>query len=45
MKILILGHKGMLGSELFSRFSFGHEVVGKDIDGFDITSAADCRDR
>ncbi len=44
MKILILGHKGMLGSELFSRFSADHEVVGKDIDEFDITSAYDCRD-
>jgi dTDP-4-dehydrorhamnose reductase len=44
MKILVLGHKGMLGSDLVSRLSPDHEVAGKDIDDFDLTSLADCRD-
>jgi dTDP-4-dehydrorhamnose reductase len=44
MKILILGHKGMLGSDLMAKLGQGHEVIGKDIDDFDLTSAADCRD-
>ena len=43
MNILILGHKGMLGSDLMVKFG-GHSVTGKDVDDFDITSAADCRD-
>lgn len=43
MKILILGHKGMLGYDLMSRFALGHEVVGMDVDKIDITSAEDCR--
>ncbi len=44
MKILILGHKGMLGHDLVLRLSIDHEVVGKDIGDFDLTSVADCRD-
>lgn len=44
MKILILGHKGMLGHDLVRRLSPDHDVFGKDIDEFDITSPADCRD-
>lgn len=43
MKILVLGHKGMLGTDLMARFG-GHIITGKDVDDFDITSAADCRD-
>lgn len=43
MRILILGHKGMLGQDLMMRFS-AHSVTGKDVDDFDITSPADCRD-
>lgn len=43
MKILILGHKGMLGSELSLRLTPVHDVTGKDIDDFNITSEADCR--
>jgi dTDP-4-dehydrorhamnose reductase len=43
MRILILGHRGMLGSELFDRLSPLHDVVGKDLDEFDIASAGDCR--
>lgn len=43
MKILVLGHKGMLGTDLMARLG-GHILTGKDVDDFDITSAADCRD-
>jgi dTDP-4-dehydrorhamnose reductase len=43
VRILILGHRGMLGSELLGRLSAGHEVTGKDIDDFDIASEGDCR--
>jgi dTDP-4-dehydrorhamnose reductase len=43
MKILLLGSDGMLGSELFSLLKTDHEVVGKDIQDFDITLADDCR--
>lgn len=43
MNILVLGHKGMLGTDLMSRLG-GHSLTGKDVDDFDITSAADCRD-
>ncbi|HYA14913.1 MAG TPA: dTDP-4-dehydrorhamnose reductase [Syntrophales bacterium] len=42
MKILILGHKGMLGSDLFMRLFVFHEVTGKDIEDFDIASAESC---
>lgn len=43
MKILLLGCRGMLGSELLVSLRADHEVTGKDIDDFDIASAADCR--
>ncbi len=43
MKILVLGYKGMLGTDLMARLG-GHSLTGKDVDDFDITSAADCRD-
>lgn len=42
MKILILGHKGMLGSDLMLRLAAGHAVEGRDVDAFDITKEADC---
>jgi len=42
MKILILGHKGMLGSDLFLRLFAFHEVTGKDIEDLDIASADAC---
>jgi dTDP-4-dehydrorhamnose reductase len=42
MKILLFGSDGMLGSELFSLLRADHEVVGKDIQDFDITMADDC---
>lgn len=43
LKILILGHKGMLGSDLMISLGKDHEVVGKDIEDFDIGSLSDCR--
>ncbi len=43
MKILILGHKGMLGSDLMLRLMRAHDVTGRDVDAFDIVSADDCR--
>ena len=42
MRILILGHKGMLGSDLMLRLGTSHELIGKDVDDFDITSEEDC---
>ena len=42
MRILLLGHKGMLGSDLFTQMSLHHDVVGMDQEEIDITSAADC---
>jgi len=42
MKILILGHKGMLGSDLFLRLFVFHEVTGKDIEDLDIASEEAC---
>jgi dTDP-4-dehydrorhamnose reductase len=43
MRILILGHRGMLGSELYGRLSPLHDVAGKDVDAFDIASSDECR--
>ena len=43
MRILILGHKGMLGSDLMLRLARVHEVAGRDVDAFDIVSESDCR--
>jgi dTDP-4-dehydrorhamnose reductase len=43
MKILILGHKGMLGSDLMLRLMVAHDVTGKDVDDFDIAAEDDCR--
>ena len=43
MKILLLGHKGMLGSDLLTRLSPDHDVTGKDLEDFDLTSAESCR--
>jgi dTDP-4-dehydrorhamnose reductase len=42
MKILILGHKGMLGSDLMLRMMAAHNVTGRDVDDFDITLEDDC---
>ncbi len=42
MKILIMGHRGMLGSDLMEALGKDHEVSGIDRDEFDIASAEDC---
>ncbi len=39
----MLGHKGMLGSDLFSKLSIGHEVVGMDKEEIDIVAADNCK--
>ena len=43
MKILLLGHKGMLGSDLLLKLSAEHDVIGMDKEEIDIVSADDCR--
>ncbi|HTZ40865.1 MAG TPA: dTDP-4-dehydrorhamnose reductase [Syntrophales bacterium] len=42
MRILVLGHRGMLGSDLTEVLGRDHEVNGVDIGEFDMTSEADC---
>jgi dTDP-4-dehydrorhamnose reductase len=42
MRILVMGHKGMLGSDLVETFGRHHEVSGIDRDEFDITSPEEC---
>ncbi len=42
MRILVMGHKGMLGSDLMDVLARDHKVSGVDIAEFDITSAPDC---
>ena len=42
MKILLLGHKGMLGSDLLAQMRLHHEVIGMDKEEIDVTSADDC---
>jgi dTDP-4-dehydrorhamnose reductase len=42
MRILVMGHKGMLGSDLMDVLGRDHEVSGVDAGEFDITSAPDC---
>lgn len=44
MKILVLGHKGMLGTDLMRRLGEGHDVVGRDVDEIDITLESSCRE-
>jgi dTDP-4-dehydrorhamnose reductase len=43
VKILLLGHKGMLGSDLVFKLSSEHEVVGLDKEEIDIVSASECK--
>ena len=43
MKILLLGHKGMLGSDLLLKLNMGYEVVGMDKEEIDIVSASECK--
>jgi dTDP-4-dehydrorhamnose reductase len=42
MKILLLGHKGMLGNDLLAQFQLHHDVIGMDLEEINITSADDC---
>ena len=42
MRILLLGHKGMLGSDLFLKLSVQHEVIGMDKEEIDIVSPDEC---
>jgi dTDP-4-dehydrorhamnose reductase len=42
MKILLLGHKGMLGADLLAQMRLHHEVVGMDKEEINITSADEC---
>ncbi len=43
MKILLLGHKGMLGSDLMTRLSADHQVIGMDKEEIDIVSPHECQ--
>jgi dTDP-4-dehydrorhamnose reductase len=43
MKILLLGHKGMLGNDLLIQLAMRHDIIGMDKEEIDITSAAECR--
>lgn len=42
MKILIVGYRGMLGSELMKVFCSGNEIVGLDLPELDITQPEAC---
>jgi len=42
MKILLLGHRGMLGSDLMQKFILEHEVIGMDQAEINIVSAVEC---
>ena len=43
MKILLFGHKGILGSDLLLKLSAEHEIIGMDKEEIDIVSAKDCK--
>ncbi len=42
MRVLIVGCLGMLGTELMSQFSSGHQVLGMDKEELDITDLQQC---
>jgi dTDP-4-dehydrorhamnose reductase len=44
VKILLLGHKGMLGSDLLLKLKIEHEVVGLDKEEIDIVSTSECQE-
>jgi dTDP-4-dehydrorhamnose reductase len=44
MKIMVLGSKGQLGTDLMEVLASAHVIHGVDIDDFDITSFSDCRE-
>ncbi|MBN2384027.1 dTDP-4-dehydrorhamnose reductase [bacterium] len=43
MRILVLGHKGLLGSEIVKRYASQHELTGHDLDTLDITHSDECQ--
>lgn len=43
MKILLLGHKGMLGRDLHIKLSSEHDVIGMDQEEIDIASVDQCK--
>jgi dTDP-4-dehydrorhamnose reductase len=43
VKILLLEHKGMLGSDLLLKLSAEHEVIGMDKEEIDIVSVSECK--
>jgi dTDP-4-dehydrorhamnose reductase len=43
MKILLFGHRGMLGTDLVSQLKMNHEIIGMDKDEINIVSAAECQ--
>ncbi|PKN71610.1 MAG: dTDP-4-dehydrorhamnose reductase [Deltaproteobacteria bacterium HGW-Deltaproteobacteria-12] len=43
MKILLLGHRGMLGSDILYQLGRKYEVTGLDMDEIDISSPEQCR--
>jgi dTDP-4-dehydrorhamnose reductase len=43
VKILLLGHKGMLGSDLLLKLNVKNEVFGLDKEEIDIVSASECK--
>jgi dTDP-4-dehydrorhamnose reductase len=43
MRILVLGHRGMLGNDIVDRLGLVHDVIGMDIDECDITVPEECR--
>jgi dTDP-4-dehydrorhamnose reductase len=43
VKILLLGHKGMLGNDLLLKLNMEHEVIGMDKEEIDIVSASECK--
>jgi dTDP-4-dehydrorhamnose reductase len=45
MKVLIVGYRGMLGSELMAAFDSGNEVVGLDLPELDIAQPEACLSR
>jgi dTDP-4-dehydrorhamnose reductase len=45
MQILIVGSRGMLGTDLMEVFGTGGVVLGLDVDQIDITNPAQCRER
>lgn len=42
MRVLVLGCKGMLGSEVMARLGADYEVMGRDIEDFDLTRKKSC---